>query len=205
MSKWRTVRDNYVRNLKKHGECFKSGSAAKKVKRYIYGEQLSFLKKNLEQKATTSSMEIELDTLQNSENDDGDGVEAECVNETATPPRNPAASRKKKQSEVERSLISFMQAHSKRNTLQEDDDLAFFYSLLPTVRELTSDEKITFRLQTMQFLQNIKARRRTPNPSIHQDIVPRPQSNSSTASYFSNFSPDIGSLNNSENYDYTQL
>lgn len=45
ISKWRSVRDNYVRSLKKQEEFNKSGSGRKKIQRYIFEEQLSFLKK----------------------------------------------------------------------------------------------------------------------------------------------------------------
>jgi hypothetical protein len=43
-----------------------------------------------------------------------------------------------------------------KSPLQEDDDLAFFYSLLPSVRSLNTDQKFTFRLKTMQLLQDIR-------------------------------------------------
>lgn len=56
-SKWRYIRDNYVRNLKKQNETSKSGSGRKKVKEYIYGQQLSFLKRNQELRPTAASFE----------------------------------------------------------------------------------------------------------------------------------------------------
>uniref|UniRef100_A0A8C5Q3T1 Uncharacterized protein n=1 Tax=Leptobrachium leishanense TaxID=445787 RepID=A0A8C5Q3T1_9ANUR len=161
MSKWRTVRDNYVRNLKKRGELSKSGLGAKKVRLYIYGEQLSFLKKCLEPRAQTSSIDSEPDPFEQSQDYDGNGGEAEHESEvhieTVIPMDKPAPSRKKKSTDVELALLEFMQAHKpQRSIIEDDDDLAFFYSLLPTVKSLTADEKFTFRLQTMQLLQNIK-------------------------------------------------
>lgn len=54
-SKWRTIRDNYTRNLKKQDECKRSGSAATKIRQYVYGEQLSFLRKTKELRNTDSS------------------------------------------------------------------------------------------------------------------------------------------------------
>ena len=56
-SKWRYIRDNYVRNLKQQNETSKSGSGRKKVKVYIYGQQLSFLKRNQELQPTAASLE----------------------------------------------------------------------------------------------------------------------------------------------------
>lgn len=53
----RTIRDNYTRNLKKQDEFKRSGSAASKIRPYIYGEQLSFLRKTKELRNTDSSYE----------------------------------------------------------------------------------------------------------------------------------------------------
>jgi hypothetical protein len=39
---------------------------------------------------------------------------------------------------------------------QEDEDLAFFNSLLPSVRSLNTDQKFKFRLKTVQLLQDIR-------------------------------------------------
>jgi len=57
MAKWRTIRDNYARNLKKIGENSKSGSGAKKIRLYIYAEQLSFLGKTKELRNTESNFD----------------------------------------------------------------------------------------------------------------------------------------------------
>jgi hypothetical protein len=60
ISKWKSVRDNYVRSLKKQAECNKPGSGRKKIQRYIFEEQLSFLKKGRELQSTTSSIQLDL-------------------------------------------------------------------------------------------------------------------------------------------------
>jgi len=57
MGRWRTIRDNYVRSLKKQTNNSRSGSAAKKTKLYVYEEQLSFLGKNRELRNTDSNFE----------------------------------------------------------------------------------------------------------------------------------------------------
>lgn len=40
--------------------------------------------------------------------------------------------------------------------MEQDEEMAFFYSLLPTVKSLTAQQKFSFRMQTMQLLNNIK-------------------------------------------------
>lgn len=57
MSRWRTIRDNYVQNLRKQSNSTRSGSTAKKTKLYAYGKQLSFLGKNRELRNTDLNFE----------------------------------------------------------------------------------------------------------------------------------------------------
>uniref|UniRef100_T1HA02 Uncharacterized protein n=3 Tax=Rhodnius TaxID=13248 RepID=T1HA02_RHOPR len=162
-TKWRTVRDNYVRNLKKQAEGERSGWSAKRIKGYVHGELLSFLR--LTEKSTAQCLSPnESDSLVESQDlgesstetaTDGDCAGANQRSLTsATPP--PIACRAKELSLVERSLVDYVQAHMSRTTAEEDEDLAFFYSILPTVRTLTPNEKLSFRIQTMQYLQNVK-------------------------------------------------
>lgn len=64
MSKWRSIRDNYVRNRKKIKEAKKSGAAAKKIRRYIYEDQLRFLEKSIEMRSTISTITEESQEIQ---------------------------------------------------------------------------------------------------------------------------------------------
>jgi hypothetical protein len=76
--------------------------------------------------------------------------------------RNPSPissvhARKRKTLDMEHALMNLTDAvKAMKSPLQEDEDLAFFYSLLPLVRGLNTDQKITFRLKTMQVLQDIR-------------------------------------------------
>lgn len=66
------MRDNYTRSLKKQDECNKSGSERIKIQRYIFEEQLSFLKKSRELRPTISStqpnLNEEVETTNSSDN-----------------------------------------------------------------------------------------------------------------------------------------
>ncbi|XP_023718171.1 uncharacterized protein LOC111870272 [Cryptotermes secundus] len=164
-SKWRTVRDNYVRNIKK--QSIKSGSKAKKVKTYIYRKQLSFLKKSFEPRPTCSIMDTQPDSPENECDGDNRETEEDChiptANETMVPPQQLPSSRKRKLMDVECSFITIRESHStKKATPQEDEDLAFFYSVLPTVKTLMPNEKFTFRMESMKLLQNLKQAKSFP-------------------------------------------
>lgn len=54
--KWRSIRDNHIRNRRKNNEASKSGSGACKKKKYIYEDQLRFLEKSMELRTTNSSI-----------------------------------------------------------------------------------------------------------------------------------------------------
>jgi hypothetical protein len=95
------------------------------------------------------------------DNEDEGGSEAgdtDVNHETATPSSiNTVPTRKRKRPDIEPSLMDFMDPHKAiKSPLQEDGDLAFFISLLPSVISLNTDQKCTFRLQTMQLLRNLK-------------------------------------------------
>ncbi|XP_076065599.1 uncharacterized protein LOC143039437 [Oratosquilla oratoria] len=56
INRWKNVKDQYIKSVKKTKR--KSGSAAKTVKNYIFHEQLSFLKVNMDMRETGLSFEI---------------------------------------------------------------------------------------------------------------------------------------------------
>lgn len=157
MAKWRTIRDNYARNLKKIGENSKSGSGAKKIRLYIYAEQLSFLGKTKELRNTESSfdqvaaVEEEINSIDENE---------QARDEDGSPPHTSSVTEKSKtkfkRPDVERALIDFMESHKAPKNPLENDDLAFFYSLLPSVQSLNMEQKFIFRMKTMQLLHSLR-------------------------------------------------
>jgi hypothetical protein len=64
---------------------------------------------------------------------------------------------KRKRLDAEHASMDFTDSvKATKSPFQEDEDLAFFYSLLPLIRSLNADQKFSFRLKTMQLLQDIK-------------------------------------------------
>nr|CAI5821383.1 unnamed protein product [Callosobruchus analis] len=213
-SKWRSIRDNYeyIRNRRKIKESTRSGAAAKKIRRYIYEEQLRFLEKSIAMRPTVSTISEESQSSQQNAEDDTensgseeseDGQQAVGTITTPTTSRSAPIKRTKKIG-IEEHLLNFMEAHKPKNAHQpivEDDDLAFFFSLLPMVKSLTIDEKYTFRMESMKLLQEIKKSRNTPRRlntfQYHSDATVSQGTNfsdssqvPSAGSYFSQFSPN---------------
>lgn len=105
------------------------------------------------------------------------------------------SSNKRKKPNVEQALVEFMESHkTSKKTYENDEDLAFFYSLLPSIKSLTMDKKFTFRMQVMQLLQNLKTSEHNPSfnttSTINNTANFRPPSSSSALSYYSQFSSD---------------
>lgn len=200
-SKWKTIRDNYTRNLKKQDEYKRSGSAATKIRQYVYSEQLSFLRRNKELRITHSSFErAEEDEAGLFDEIEQDSVT--CVDDSINHERTAKTlidkiTNKRKKPNVEHALIEFMESHkeTKKTYGNEDEDLALFYSTLPSVKSLTMDEKFAFRMQTMQLLQNLKKPKQrqyvVPTSNIHVLEENRPQSSASHMTYHSQFSSDL--------------
>jgi len=216
MAKWRTIRDNYARNLKKIGENSKSGSGAKKIRLYIYAEQLSFLGKTKELRSTESNFDhvatVEEEISSVDENE-------QARDEDGSPPDTSSVTRKAKtkfkKPDVERALIDFMESHKTPKEPLENDDLAFFYSLLPSVQSLNMEQKFIFRMKTMQLLHSLRNNETNQSmqspltvsvPTHHmfthptrivsdRDNIPSP-STSSVGSYYSQFSVEGNSVSN---------
>ena len=221
MGRWRTIRDNYVRSLKKQTNNLRSGSTAKKTKLYVYGKQLSFLGKNRELRNTESNFEdqplsepaspnINKRELNSSVNIE-DGSYHEMARSSSSS-LNEKSTNKRKKPNVEQALVDFMESHNNKVTkkpMEQDEDMAFFYSLLPTVKSLTADQKFSFRMQTMQLIQSLL--NTTPATSFRPlshtpdyDFVRPLSATSSAASYILEFSCDEISNDNfnlQENYN----
>lgn len=165
VGRWRTIRDNYVRYLRKQN------TSSKKVKVYIYGDLLSFLPKHNNLRFTTASLEDDIKYVPHDEElEDEIETAYNCVNEKINTPApiNSGPSPYRERFDAERSLMDYVECHMpRRNPLEEDEDLAFFYSLLSSVRSLNTNQKFTFRLQTMQLLQKLK-NMRTPHRSVQK-------------------------------------
>lgn len=231
MSRWRTIRDNYVRSLKKQTNNSRSGAAAKKPKLYLLNNCLSWEKtelKNIDsnfedqplsEPTSPNINEREFNSSVNIE----DGSYHEMA-ESSSSSLNEKSTNKRKEPNVEQALVDFMESHNNKVTKNpmEQEDMALFYSLLPRVKSLTADQKFSFRMQTMQFNNNIKNKThinrslntttatsfRPLSHTLDYDFFRLPSATSSAASYYSEFSRDDipnENFNLQENYNQTNF
>ncbi|CAH1732124.1 unnamed protein product [Aphis gossypii] len=206
MARWHIICENHVGHFKKQEKTLRTYSAAKKPKLHVNMEQLSFPKKNRELRNTTSSFEDFHITISEAKSHNINEPKAEQNLSSYTDDKiryhevvkNSSSLSKRKKNKhnkfnVEESLAKFLKNHNnmKKTFEEEDDDLEFLYSILPTVRSLTSDQKFSFRIQTMQFLYNI-INSNSINRSIQKSSV-----TSSITAYYSEFFPnEISNDNN---------
>ncbi|XP_077286106.1 uncharacterized protein LOC143911198 [Arctopsyche grandis] len=206
VSKWKSIRDNYVRSIKKQNEIKKSG-CLKPLKRYIYEKQLGFLRKYQElPSAGDPQLEIEetsmnFDSDQNNESDkiktttvdsDNQNINLQpLINKSKTKSNDSTLNfesditnqitddksksldpiivnsrhvckeprKKKKKLQLEDKLSKFIDLNMKKTNRKidedDDDDMAFYKSTLPILKNFTVDEKIQFRIKLMQLMQGI--------------------------------------------------
>lgn len=153
-TKWQNIRDAFVRSLKK-----KSGQAVQR--KYVYHDQLQFLLKVLNKDETISSIS---DTE----------VSSQLPLDYKKQPH-----RKRKGERMADPIETEIIKKLKESSTPPDEDESFFNSIVPTIRKMSDDEKLEFRMGVLQLIQKIKLKRPITSPS------PLHSPNSSSVSEFS--------------------
>lgn len=166
IKKWRNIKDNYCKSEEKRS---KYGQSANFGRRYIYARQLSFL----QSAGATTENQNSLD-----ETDEYDGLEVpeQPTEEADKPPRYDQGTSKKRKRDIESSLIDFLNAPVSVQTiptpaLEPNPDMFFFQSILPTITNLTEDQKLEFRCEVLNIIKRLRA---APNiqPNVQPNIQP---------------------------------
>ncbi|CAK1596208.1 unnamed protein product [Parnassius mnemosyne] len=180
VNKWNQTRDSWLRSLNDKKSTKDSISTAKFVKRYVYHNQMLFLKKVVNPALTRESInEVYLPTFDDTEKDK---VKEEVDNETFSSNQNEEiisdsdtqenfedCIKNTRRSEVpmqklnamDKKMMSFINHQLKRksNVVKEDRNLTFFRSLLPSLSSLNDDQTLEFQSGVIILLQNIKRKR----------------------------------------------
>ncbi|XP_045478973.1 uncharacterized protein LOC123683977 [Harmonia axyridis] len=145
--KWNNIRDTWRKSMKNKKDEKKSGSAAKKSRRYIHEEQLMFLKKVYEPRSTQESIQ----------NCDEGNVQSGPSN--ATEFRKPSIPKSTKSTtDVDEKISKFLD--SRMTQQKENPNLLFFKGVLPAVDSFTMDETLEFQAGVLALIQKIKGRNR---------------------------------------------
>lgn len=174
--KWKTIKDAYVRSRKK----IKNSSGATIKKKYRYANLLTFLEPVLVTKETASAnidtkkknnVEDQMHEENSSNSEDSEEVDKPTLllstNTTAptlsssTPVAgNQSCCRKQIRGEPQLepeswNYLNVVKSHLAPTLEEDNDDLTFFKSLLPALKEVPLHKKLQFRITVMTVLQDL--------------------------------------------------
>ncbi|XP_018564067.1 uncharacterized protein LOC108905601 [Anoplophora glabripennis] len=151
--KWKNLRDAYVRHIRMKMDRSKK---SKPIRSYIYYNQMSFLRRVINPRArsgesrfgstskTNVKVEEDEEEAELTQEDLLEMVEHDENSEIATPGLD-----------EEEELITNVDPllpEVVENELQDNDDMNFFKSLLPTLQTLRTEQKLKFRIDVMELL-----------------------------------------------------
>lgn len=152
--KWKHLRDAFSLSLKKR-------SGDKQTKKYLYADNLQFLLKIFQKDVTESSIS---DHAQSPESDDETSSTISSAPGPSQAMAGSSVSRPRKRQkpvamdETDKAIIAALEASSKPSA-EIDEDMAFFTSVTPSLKNFSEDEKLDFRMGVLNLIKNIKANR----------------------------------------------
>ncbi|CAH2006365.1 unnamed protein product [Acanthoscelides obtectus] len=164
MKKWANIRDNWMKCHKKINEEKKSGAGAKKIRKYLFYEELRFLQKIADHRVTFSNI---------SENDDQSNTEALnaqtdaaiAIAETQNLPRaeKNICTKKKSKSKVgsndlDEKMRKVIDASLEQNQTRM---MSFFRGIAPTVETFSDEDIVTFQYEVMKIIKNITCKKQS--------------------------------------------
>ncbi|KAL0901936.1 hypothetical protein ABMA27_007081 [Loxostege sticticalis] len=148
-NRWNSLRGCFRRDIREKN----SSDGGKKKRKYIYFDSLLFLLPFTEGTKDDSSVE--------EENDD-QAVKKEIITEKPLEKRPKMKHIKKKEIDEgntdieETNQIWLPSIEVNKSDEKDDDDEAFFRSLLPTMKQFTQDQKLMLRIELMKTILNFK-------------------------------------------------
>lgn len=163
MWKWRNLRDAYARDIRLD-EMAKATGNIRKRKRYIFADKLHFLDSVLRSR-TIRTPKLDLGANDDDEEEEEEEGEQEYYVELNPEETHSSIVFTKMEPEstsaeiVDDPLLDVTNTRTtaRRSNFDEmDEDTAFFYSLLPSVRSLSDDDKLQFRIDVLSLLKRLK-------------------------------------------------
>ena len=166
--RWSNLRTCFRRELNAQKNT-KSSQAVTKRRKYIYFQQLLFLLPYMENQRTEGNLEVE-DAQENDEDDD----ESSPSSFTPMRPRKMRANATKQTDLDEALLQTLNETHTK-----VDEDTNFALSLVPSLQNLTAEEKLDAKIAILNIFRQIRLSRRvesTPESTSNYEILEQPMS-----------------------------
>ncbi|CAH2014125.1 unnamed protein product [Acanthoscelides obtectus] len=163
--KWANLRTCFRRELNAQKNT-KSGQAATKRRKYVYFEQLLFLLPCMENRRTEGNLE-EDNSQENDEDDEQAGPSA------STPIRQ-----RKKRPNVSKHTDLVEALLKSLNATNADEDVNFALSLVPSLQNLTAEEKLDAKIGILNVFKQIRLARcvQSTQPTYRYNTVQQPMS-----------------------------
>ncbi|KAL4718720.1 hypothetical protein ACJJTC_017792 [Scirpophaga incertulas] len=159
--KWANLRTCFRRELNAQKNT-KSGQASVKRRKYVYFEQLLFLLPCMENRQTEGNLNLAQDTTENEEDDE------ETAPSASAPPRQ-KKTRVSKNTDLDEAILKAL------NQTNVDEDVNFALSLVPSLKNLTADEKLDAKISILNVFKQIRLGRRVqPHSQPTYTILQQP-------------------------------
>lgn len=149
IKKWKNIKDCWMKNNKKVVTETKSGSGAKKTKKYIYDDHLQFLKKTMLFENTSSTLTSGATTEQTTTTNTT--TVASTSQTFATPTTSvssQAGAKRKKKDDADKALIEIL-------SQREDRHLSFFREILPSLQNFDEAKTRKCQIAVIQMIDNL--------------------------------------------------
>ncbi|KAF6213065.1 hypothetical protein GE061_010779 [Apolygus lucorum] len=147
--KWLNLRSCFSRELRQQ-KTHKSGKGAKKRRKYIYFDKLLFLLPSIEDKQTTSTLDPQDEV---SDHEKIGGPPPVETLSTGRPPKRKTPEPKNQNDDFQNSLLNLLR---EKKSLDDDEDVLFALSLVPTMKSLDDFTKFDLKLKIMELLKSAK-------------------------------------------------
>lgn len=173
VKRWTNLRDCFAKSKKDDKSAKKSGSGAKKRKKYVFSDQLQFLNKIYTEKETVDSFNLE-GTLEEDEEPEGTTGEPEVSTNVNLPSKPVGTRKRKKLDEVEVKMLKALEHKTPCSKM------SFLQSLMPHLTNYSNSEFLQFQVGVLNVIENINKLKETPhlqsnNPSSVPSYQPQPQ------------------------------
>lgn len=149
MKKWANMRDTWMKCHKKLKE-YKSGSAAQKMRKYVFYDQMEFLKKIVNHRPTESNIP---DTVTNKEASRETETNKNSNSESGVPQKK--KKRKSLSNEIDTKMMKFIDSVEKEDNSRI---MSFFRGIAPTVEKFRDEDLVEFQFEVMKSIRNIQHR-----------------------------------------------
>ena len=159
INRWKHIRDAYVKSQKKCKAAKASGSQAPKVRKYIFNDELQFLRKIYEERETEESYNNEDNNIEELGGPPSppEVTTVEGKAEAVVSKAKGLKRQHKKMDDVDFKILEAL----KRDSEKPSDKLTFFKSLLPHVDKFDDNQWLQCQMEFLQVISKIK----NPYPS----------------------------------------